>query len=216
MWAGVLARIEAEGVRRPGLGDRFRQWVARAGESLTPWSLVPAAVAACAVLVLGVVAFYAMRGDVPETPSVAHVEPPVTPPVTPAPPPRQPANPGVGAVIPPTSPVAPIRTVKHTTPRPDQGKGPKVEPMPLQVAKAEQNYLKAIAVLTKDVERGGGPIDPKLRKPLDAIDRNITTAREAVKKNPDDPAAVLNMLSAYDDKVEVLQTLARFEASRNR
>jgi hypothetical protein len=107
-------------------------------------------------------------------------------------------------------------SLKHTAPRAARSQEPAPSPLPLQVAKAEQNYLKAIAVLTKDVERTGGPIDPKLRKPLDDLDRNITTARDAVKKNPGDTEAVLNMLSAYDDKMEVLQTLARFEASRTR
>jgi hypothetical protein len=216
MWAGVLARIEPDGARRLGRGDRFRQWIAGLSAVLTPGRLVPLAVAACAVVVVGVVGFRVLQTETPPPPGIASVvEPPSAPPVAPAPTIAH-VDPQEPTVVPTANPSGSLRPVRHTTSRPDGAKPPKADALQPQVAKAEQNYLAAIAVLTKDVERGGGPIDPKLRKPLDDIDRNITTARDAVKKNPDDPTAVLNMLSAYDEKVEVLQTLARFETSRNR
>ena len=43
----------------------------------------------------------------------------------------------------------------------------------------------------------------------------LDAARRAVQKNPDDPTAVLSMLSAYDSKVETLQTMALLQASND-
>ena len=92
--------------------------------------------------------------------------------------------------------------------------------LPATVVDAERDYLKAIAKLSKDVESERGSLDPvlrnKLERPLTAIDQNILTAREAVRKNPNDPTAVLNMFAAYDNKMDVLQQLARYQVAQNR
>ncbi len=208
LWKGVLARIEAETPLRPERPNGLARGIAALGAWLSPARLAPMAVAA-ALVVVGSLAFVALRPS-PAPPTVA--ENPVQPPVAP---PQPPIEPGSGVVTPPVI----VDVPKRPTPRP-QAKPPivivKNNQLPAPVVDAERQYLRTIAVLSKDVEHTNGGIDAKLRKPLDDLDRNIVSARQAVEKNPKDTEALLNMLAAYDQKVEVLQSLARFQVSRNR
>jgi len=78
------------------------------------------------------------------------------------------------------------------------------------VREAEQKYLAAIAILTKDVNKR--QLDPMVKARFDsalaAIDRTIEETRQAARKNPNDPAALQYMLAAYAKKVDVLRDIA--------
>lgn len=90
---------------------------------------------------------------------------------------------------------------------------PKAQPTPEQlVREAEQKYLAAIAILTKDVNKRMPEIDPMVRARFDsalaAIDKTIEETRQAARNNPNDPIALQYMLAAYAKKVEVLRDIA--------
>jgi hypothetical protein len=82
------------------------------------------------------------------------------------------------------------------------------------VAQAEQKYLAAIAILSRDVKKRDTKLEPVLRarfeETLVAIDRTIADTRQAVGQRPTDPEAVRYMLTAYAKKVEVLQEMASY------
>ena len=221
MWQGVLARIEPETPRpnRPTAMSRVADWFAGLVEMPR---FAPVAITAAALVVTGIVTLVALRGsDKPPVESTSggqYTEGPYTPPgpgsstTTPAPPPT--------TEQPKTAPAP--KNEPRTQPRVPHAAPPKtsVSALPATVVDAERDYLKAIAALSKDVERGRGDLDPvlrnKLERPLTSIDQNIVAAREAVRKNPNDTTAVLNMFAAYDNKVDVLQQLARYQVAQNR
>lgn len=82
------------------------------------------------------------------------------------------------------------------------------------VREAEQKYLTAIAILSRDVNRRRSRLDPEVIARFDqtiaAIDRSIAETRRAVRAQPDDPVAVQYMLTAYAKKVEVLKEIASY------
>jgi anti-sigma factor RsiW len=89
------------------------------------------------------------------------------------------------------------------------------EPSPDQlVREAEQKYLAAITILSRDVNRRRSRLDPEVVARFDqtlaAIDRSIIETRRAVRAQPDDPVAVQYMLTAYAKKVEVLKEIASY------
>ena len=79
---------------------------------------------------------------------------------------------------------------------------------------AEQKYLAAIAILSRDLKIRGSQLDPRLRAQFEgalvAIDRTIAETRQAVRQRPSDPQVVQYMLTAYAKKVEVLQEMASY------
>ncbi len=79
---------------------------------------------------------------------------------------------------------------------------------------AEQKYLTAIAILSRDVNRRRSLLDPEtiaqFEQTLAAVDRTIAGTRRAVREHPDDPVALQYMLTAYAKKVEVLRTMASY------
>src|SRR5262249_1884504 len=84
------------------------------------------------------------------------------------------------------------------------------EPTPAQlVQEAEQKYLTAIAILSRDVNRRRSELDPTVLARFDAslseIDRTIRETRRVVRENPEDPIALQYLLAAYSKKVEVLR-----------
>ncbi len=89
--------------------------------------------------------------------------------------------------------------------------GPTVEQL---VREAEQKYLAAVQLLSRDVRKRGPTLDPDVRarfeETLAAIDRTIADTRQAVRQRPADPEAVRYMLTAYAKKVEVLQEMASY------
>jgi hypothetical protein len=79
------------------------------------------------------------------------------------------------------------------------------------VREAEQKYVTAIAMLTRDVNRRRSQLDPMLLARLDAalgdIDRTIRDTRRVVRENPEDPIALQYLLAAYSKKVDVLREM---------
>ena len=87
-----------------------------------------------------------------------------------------------------------------------------VAPNPAQlVREAEQKYLTAIAMLSRDVDKRRSQLDPMVLARFDAslaeIDRTIKETRQIVKGNPDDPIALQYLLAAYSKKVDVLREM---------
>ena len=88
------------------------------------------------------------------------------------------------------------------------------KPTPAElVREAEQKYLSAIALLSRDLKHQGSQVDPQVlaqfEQALGAIDRTIAATRRVVQEHPNDPVAVQYMLTAYAKKVEVLEEMAR-------
>lgn len=103
--------------------------------------------------------------------------------------------------------------VAPAPPRRNIAPKPKAQPTPEQlVREAEQKYIAAIALLTKDVKERRSQLDPTVAARFDtalaAIDRTIEETRQAARRNPNDPAALQYMLAAYAKKVEVLRDIA--------
>ncbi|HQR37193.1 MAG TPA: zf-HC2 domain-containing protein [Blastocatellia bacterium] len=220
MWRAIAGRIDGE---TPG----GQSWMARVAEWFRQLvampRFVPVAVAVGALVITGAVTLSVLRGSSSTPVEIISggiqdegVRPTPGAPVgggteAPKPPAATTQDPSKGSQPPDRKTV---RTPRTVTPK------PAVSALPATVVDAERDYLKAIAKLSKDVESERGSLDPvlrnKLERPLTAIDQNILTAREAVRKNPNDPTAVLNMFAAYDNKMDVLQQLARYQVAQNR
>ena len=87
-------------------------------------------------------------------------------------------------------------------------------PTPEQlVREAEQKYVQAIAILSRDVNHRRSQIDPMVLARFDAalsdIDRSIAATRQAVRQNPGDPIALQYLLASYSKKVDALRDMAR-------
>jgi hypothetical protein len=79
------------------------------------------------------------------------------------------------------------------------------------VRQAEQKYLAAIQILSRDINRRRSRLDretiAQLDQTLAAVDRTIRDTRKAARHNPGDPVAVQYMLAAYAKKVDLLKTI---------
>ena len=82
------------------------------------------------------------------------------------------------------------------------------------VRDAEKSYLRAIAMLTRDVQKRPSSLDSKTRAKLEgalaSIDHTISVTRKAARKDPDDPEVVQYMLTAYAKKVDVLKEMTNY------
>jgi hypothetical protein len=82
------------------------------------------------------------------------------------------------------------------------------------VREAEQKYVAAITMLSRDVSRRRSRLDPEMaarfERTLAAVERTISDTRRAVREHPGDPVAAQYMLTAYARKVDVLREMARF------
>jgi hypothetical protein len=82
------------------------------------------------------------------------------------------------------------------------------------VREAEQKYVAAIAMLSRDVSSRRSRLDPKMaarfEQTLAAVERTIADTRRAVREHPGDPVAAQYMLTAYAKKVDVLREMASF------
>jgi hypothetical protein len=78
--------------------------------------------------------------------------------------------------------------------------------------RAERDYIEAIQVLSDIVEKRKPTLDARivkeLEKSLRAMDVSIEAARKAYYSHPSDPYLAQYMLTAYRQKVELLQELA--------
>ncbi|PYS49913.1 MAG: hypothetical protein DMF68_08720 [Acidobacteria bacterium] len=79
------------------------------------------------------------------------------------------------------------------------------------IREAEQKYLAAIAMLSRDVSRHRSKLDSetamRFERTLAEIDRTIMDTRRAVREHPGDPIAAQYMLTAYAKKVDVLREM---------
>jgi hypothetical protein len=79
------------------------------------------------------------------------------------------------------------------------------------VYEAEQKYLAAIAMLSRDANRRRSQLDAEALAQFDqalaAIDRTIAGTRRVAHARTDDPVAVQYMLAAYARKVDVLRQI---------
>jgi hypothetical protein len=92
-------------------------------------------------------------------------------------------------------------------------KAPPKQADPAQlVREAEQKYIAAISILSRDVNRRRSQIDPtvlaRFDNALSDIDRTINETRRVVREHPDDPIALQYLLSAYAKKVDALRDMA--------
>jgi hypothetical protein len=82
------------------------------------------------------------------------------------------------------------------------------------VREAEQKYVAAIAMLSRDVNSRRSRLDPKMaarfEQTLAAVERTINDTRRAVREHPGDPVAAQYMLTAYARKVDALREMASF------
>ena len=80
------------------------------------------------------------------------------------------------------------------------------------VQQAEEKYLAAISMLSRDVEKNRSQLDPatvaRFEEALTSINRTIADTRRAVREHPGDPVAAQYMLMAYAEKVDVLKEMA--------
>jgi hypothetical protein len=82
------------------------------------------------------------------------------------------------------------------------------------VREAEQKYVAAIAMLSRDVNRRRSRLDAetitRFERTLAAVDRTIADTRQAARKHPGDPVAAQYMLTAYAKKVDVLREMVGY------
>lgn len=79
------------------------------------------------------------------------------------------------------------------------------------VREAEQKYVAAIAMLSRDINRRRAQLDSataaRFERTLVAVDRTIADTRRAARRYPNDPVAAQYMLTAYAKKVDVLREI---------
>jgi Putative zinc-finger len=212
LWSGVRRRIEAE---RPRV-QRPESWLRRI-LALPPIS-IPVAVGSIVLAVLLTVVVMRYLSSSPTTHSSERAVPESIPQAT-----RE--VPGEVVVASPDKSETPTsakdnvmrrddlaRTAPHRRPRPSPaGDVPKTKDPSRLVREAEQKYLTAIAMLSRNVDRKRSRLNPatmaELEQALSSIDRTILATRKLVRQHPDDPVAAQYLLTAYAKKVDVLREL---------
>lgn len=208
MWTSIESRIRQERAKQPsGLVSRLREQFAGlfAGPRLSP-----AFAAVLVMLAIGLTVFVMSRLNSPQAPTQVADNTRND----------QTESPGVAApsgTANPTQPGPAPKVDKDQGPKPQVAAGPRkppvnVAPTPAQlVREAEQKYVTAIAMLSRDVDKRRSQLDPMVLARFDAslaeIDRTIKETRQIVKGNPDDPIALQYLLAAYSKKVDVLREI---------
>jgi len=198
LWSGVSAQISAESRPR-----RFSSWWT--GLFSIPRLSVPAAAALVVLAVLTTIVFM-KRFSLRHSPNsaIARVsQPEVDHQVTP------------NAVVPSSHRTAngPNKPHPSTKLYVAQNKQFAEKNTPDQlVREAQQKYVAAIELLSRDVARNRSRLDSATRlrfeESLTSIDRTIAATKRAVRRSPEDPVAVQYMLAAYAKKVDVLREMA--------
>ncbi|MFY9557934.1 MAG: zf-HC2 domain-containing protein [Blastocatellia bacterium] len=218
LWSSIEARIKQEQAAKPvGLLSRLKEVLA--GAFAAP-RLSPAFAAALVMIAIGVTVavmsylnttnrdqLAANNKNAGAETAGAQKESGTVP----APVPAQPANPASQNAVAQNGGAisqAPDQKVRVTPPR--KNPGAKAAPSPEQlVREAEQKYLTAIAILSRDVNRQRSQLDPIMLARFDAslneIDRTINETRRVVRENPGDPIALQYLLAAYSKKVDMLR-----------
>lgn len=218
LWASIESRIKQERSAQPeGLISRLRDQLA--GVFSAP-RLSPAFAAALVIVAIGATVFVMSRLN---SPTAVHVA--VTNDNASGESSESNKNGGVVAPAPNTALGTNDDNALVANPgiaAPDKGKvaTPAVNPRNRQTATltpaqlvrdAEQKYLAAIAMLSRDVNRRRSQLDPMMLARFDAslsqIDRTIKETRHVVRENPEDPIALQYLLAAYSKKVDVLREM---------
>ena len=214
LWSSIEARIKQERVEaRDGMLARLRIQLAGlfAGPRFSPAFAAALVVIAIAITVVVMTLLNSKNqrellarsnGNIP-TPAAAADEGNPIKPSTPDAGPKQPemgstvASSGGGETASKKIPAAKLVAARPT---PDQ-----------LVREAEQKYLAAISMLSRDVKRHRSQLDPIMLARFDAalgdIDRTIKDTRRVVNDNPGDPIALQYLLAAYSKKVDVLREM---------
>ena len=207
MWTSIESRIHQERAKQPsGLVSRLREQFAGlfAGPRLSP-----AFAAVLVMFAIGLTVFVMSRlnSAPPQVAENTKINEPESPSVSPPPVTSTPTQPG------PATP----KVDKDQGQKTQVAAGPRkppvnVAPNPAQlIREAEQKYLTAIAMLSRDVDKRRSQLDPMVLARFDAslaeIDRTIKETRQVVKGNPDDPIALQYLLAAYSKKVDVLREI---------
>lgn len=207
LWSSIEARIKAERTAKPaGLFSRLREQVLGtfAAPRLSPalaFALVLIAIAVTVIVMTrlnpggGQVATNNSNVAVPEAASSGGNHNSVSP---------------VTGEIAKTPAVAPPNPVKVS---PSHKTLAATAPTPAQlVREAEQKYVTAIAMLSRDVNRKRSQLDPIMLARFDSalsdIDRTIKDTRRVVRDNPEDPIALQYLLAAYSKKVDALRGMS--------
>ena len=99
------------------------------------------------------------------------------------------------------------RTPRRPAVRPQSEVAAKVKLLP-----GEKSYLRTIAALDSTIKASDRPMRPALRaeyeRNLALVDRALAAARAAAKNNPEDPDAAEFVFTAYQSKVDLLNTVA--------
>ena len=89
------------------------------------------------------------------------------------------------------------------------GRSPVVPTVDQVARSAEQQYLSAIEILSRDIKRRRPVISPALLSQLETalaeVDRNIAATRRVARERPRDPVAIQYLASAYENKVDLLR-----------
>lgn len=217
LWAGVEARIRQEKAARTS--GRLAGWFERLGGLFATPRFSPALAAALVLLAIGATVFVmsvmnSRNNNQPIATNPTHqdngnsnnanrsVEAPQPVPVEKR---EELAETGKPAVV--------EKENKPAVQKQLVAKAPPKQADPAQlVREAEQKYLAAISILSRDVNRRRSQIDPTVLARFDNaladIDRAIKETRRVVREHPDDPVALQYLLSAYAKKVDTLRDMA--------
>jgi len=211
LWSSIEARIKQDrATRASGTISRMRE---RLSGLIAAPRFSPAFAAALVVIAIGVtVAVMSYLNSPSRVATVATNDP----------------DKNRGAVQPVPAPGVPEKTPdakQFVAPAPEESRPTKVKlavprrnaastatPTPAQlVREAEQKYVTAIAMLSRDVDKRRSQLDPMLLARFDAaltdIDKTIKDTRRVARENPEDPIALQYLLAAYSKKVDVLREM---------
>ena len=215
LWASIETRIKQERSSQPeGLISRLREQLA--GVFSAP-RLSPAFAALLVIVAIGVTVFVMSRLNTSRPKQIAQgndntsVSTPDQNKNASVPAPKAPedANDSTVATVPPGGASDPLKTPAPVV-NPKSRTSVALTPAQL-VRDAEQKYLAAIAMLSRDVNRRRSQLDPMMLARFDAslseIDRTISETRLVARQNPGDPIALQYLLAAYSKKVDVLREM---------
>jgi hypothetical protein len=214
LWASIESRIKQDSpIKASTLFEKLRERFA--GAFGTP-RFSPAFAAALVLLTVGVTAvvmnYVGSRRAGTEIAQNGTNEPPSEPAPKPNETPNSPKSDvtqGGDEQNPPTA--TPLQAKNEAAPRRSL---PNARPTPERlVREAEQKYVQAIAILSRDVNQRRSRVDPAVLARFDAalsdIDRTIAETKQAARQNPGDPIALQYLLAAYSKKVDALRDMAR-------
>lgn len=114
--------------------------------------------------------------------------------------------------IPPVRTNSPAKPEKPIVQRVEFTRRAAPKPAPVKLLPGERSYLQTIARLDSAIKAEQKTMRPSFQveyeRNLAVVDRAIAATRTAAKKNPNDPDAADFMFSAYQSKVDLLNTIA--------